>query len=158
MSLTPEQKEFFRTIPKKWMGSGALFFNSTGEFMIVKPTYKEGWEIPGGRVEEGESPFNAMVREVQEELGLALERAELLCVEYTSNNDEKGDRLHFIFDGGELNEGQIASIKLQESELSEYRFVPLEDFRELVGLPFYNRISAALQGKKENKLIYVENI
>ena len=30
--------------------------------------YKDGWEIPGGKIEEGESPEECIVREIQEEL------------------------------------------------------------------------------------------
>ena len=41
------------------LSAGALLFDDTGRFMIVDPTYKVGWEIPGGIVEAGESPRQA---------------------------------------------------------------------------------------------------
>jgi 8-oxo-dGTP diphosphatase len=34
--------------PMKYVSAGALFFDEQGRLLIVKPTYKDGWEIPGG--------------------------------------------------------------------------------------------------------------
>jgi 8-oxo-dGTP pyrophosphatase MutT (NUDIX family) len=93
--IPPE--EYYKNLPKKRVASGILFFNTDGKFLIVKPSYKKCWEIPGGAVELDESPFQGLKREVEEELGWELDNAELIHVEYQSNVDGKGDRFHFVF-------------------------------------------------------------
>ena len=45
--------------------------------------YKDWWEFPGGKIEEGEQPEDALVREIEEELDVTVAVDEFLCtVEY----------------------------------------------------------------------------
>ena len=50
-------------------GAGALFFDDDGQLLIVEPIYKSTWEIPGGAVEHGETPYAACVRELRRAKG-----------------------------------------------------------------------------------------
>ena len=49
--------------------------------------FKDGWEFPGGQIEPGETPEEAIVREIKEELDTEVEVIELLdTVEYDYPN------------------------------------------------------------------------
>src|SRR3954452_22659213 len=93
------------------MAAGALFVDEAGRPLLVKPTYKDGWDLPGGYVEPGESPLAACRREVAEELGIFPTIGALLIVDWAPNERE-GDKLLFVFDGGTLNDALLQSIRL----------------------------------------------
>ncbi len=55
------------------VAAGVLLFDEEDRVLLVDPTYKAGWEFPGGVVEPGEAPARAGMREVAEETGIRLE-------------------------------------------------------------------------------------
>ena len=96
--------------------------------LLVNPTYKPPWEIPGGIVEEGESPRACCARELAEELGWTGEVGRLLVVDWLPDLAGRGDRILFVFDAGIVDDADafLASVRLPPDELSECRFVDVD--------------------------------
>ena len=103
------------------MAAGALFVDDAGRPLLVRPTYKDGWDLPGGYVEPGESPLAACRREVFEELGIRPAIGPLLIVDWAPNERE-GDKLLFVFDGGILDAPLTNSIRLSLDELERWNY------------------------------------
>src|SRR3989339_813391 len=148
---------YFASLPKKRMGAGVLFFNEEQKVLLVKMSYKEGWGIPGGVVDENESPLQGAVREVKEELNLTIfqEVLSLVCLEYISTQGSKTEALQFIYYGGTLSSEQIQSITLQEEELTEYRFFEKSEAIPVLSNPkLGNRVQTSFEAIEKNTFYY----
>lgn len=141
--------------PQKYLSAAALI-RHRGRVLLVNPTYKPQWEIPGGIVEDGESPRTACLRELCEELGLDWPVGRLLGVDYRAN-PRFGEAIHFIFDGGETEEATLASIQLQDAELSEWRLVTREEVETLATPALAKRVLACLEAAEAGTTLYMED-
>ncbi|MGH3904176.1 MAG: NUDIX domain-containing protein [Pseudonocardiaceae bacterium] len=106
------------------VASGALFLDPNDRVLLVHPTYKDTWDIPGGYVERGESPAAACKRELAEELSLDREPRQLIAVDWAPN-DGDGDKLLFLFDCGDLADDE-KHIHLPADELDRWEWVSLD--------------------------------
>ncbi|GGM52241.1 NUDIX hydrolase [Longimycelium tulufanense] len=106
-----------KRMPRKRTASGALVRDHAGRVLFVEPTYKPYLDLPGGMVEDDESPLMACHREIREELGTVLPIGPLLVVDWVPAHGAWGDAVAFVFDGGVLDDDQIANLRLATDEL-----------------------------------------
>lgn len=90
-----------------------------------------GWELPGGKVDEGESPLSALHREVLEELGVRVQLGSHVPGPLPGSTWPLGDRYEMLVWLAEVVEGTPAPIE----DHDELRWLALDDLRAVAWLP-----------------------
>jgi 8-oxo-dGTP pyrophosphatase MutT (NUDIX family) len=150
-------EDFTATLPRKRMGAAALLTDDRGRVLLVEPTYKPDFEIPGGVVEAGESPYAAVVRELHEELGLSLRPGRLLVVDWVPPRPDRTEGLMMVFDGGVLTRSQAEQIRLPADELRGWAWCTEREAGERLSALLARRIAAAVRARAEATVVYLEN-
>jgi len=143
-------------IARPAVAAGVLFFDADGRVLVVEPSYKDGWDIPGGYVEPEESPWAAAAREVREELGIETERRALLAVDWAPNGDE-GDKLLFVFDGGCVTPADIPPLPSDHAELRSWEFCDVAELSARLPPRLATRITTAIGNRSSRSQTYVEH-
>ena len=142
MSETTEPPFVLPRIPAS---AGALISDDRGRVLIVNPTYKAHWTIPGGIMEaDGETPWEACRREVREEVGLDVTAGTLVVVDFLRPKPGKPGGMRFLFDCGRMDDATLDDIVLQQEELSEYLLAEPKEALSLLSGPLRRRVGAAL--------------
>ena len=152
MTTAPEPPAFARPL----VAAGALFLDPAGRVLLVRPTYKDYWDIPGGYVEPGESPRAACVREIREELSIAPPVGSLLVVDWAPAEGE-GDKLLFVFDGGVLTDADTAGVTFADREVAELRYVVPADLDQYMPGRLSRRLRTAIEAVERLRTIYAEH-
>ena len=132
-------------IPSVPVSCGCLLFDEAGRLLVLKPTYKKGWTIPGGIMEDdGETPWDGCRREVREETGLEVTAGRLVAVDTRPSKADGRTGLRFLFRAVHpLTAADVAAIGLQEDEASEHSFVTCQEARKLLRPAIARRVDAA---------------
>lgn len=146
------RKEHYQKLPRLRSASGVLIRKSD-RVLIVRTSYREGWEIPGGVVEANESPIEAAKRECLEEIGVEVQISRLLLVAHTVDRSFKGDAVHFIFEAELISD----DIKIDGREIIDFCFATREDCRRLLHERVAERVERILALANE-EVVYMESL
>jgi 8-oxo-dGTP pyrophosphatase MutT (NUDIX family) len=114
--------------------------------LLCQLTYKTDWDLPGGVIEVGESPYLGVAREVEEELELTIEPGRLLLTDWLPPWGGWDDALCLVFDGGVHPASIVEQIVPQAREIRTAEFLTLEQVDERAADFTARRIRTALAG------------
>jgi 8-oxo-dGTP pyrophosphatase MutT (NUDIX family) len=126
---TAEQKAaWLDSFDKRVASASVILEDSAGRALIVKAHYKDYWTFPGGMLDDNESPRQAAVREVFEEVGIELKESAVTFGWIASRTSPQLMTYQFVFKAA-LSEADKRKILLQHDEIDESRLVTREDVR-----------------------------
>ena len=142
-------------LPKKRLIAHVLLRDVLGRVLLCETQFKADWELPGGIVEPYETPREGASREVTEELGIERAVGRLLVVDWMPPYLGWDDAIEMIFDGGQIDEEDLAAWSLQPTEIKRVALVDLDTAASLLTPLAHRRlVLAALLGP--NEMAYTE--
>lgn len=145
------------TQARKRVVADALLRDHDGRVLLVDPTYKSGWDLPGGMAEPNEPPVDAVRRELAEELGLMITVGALLCVDWVSPHGPWDDLVAFVFDAGTLPPSVCATLRPRDEELARCGFFPRDRALDLLTERQRRRTAQALAALDEGRPRYLQD-
>jgi ADP-ribose pyrophosphatase YjhB (NUDIX family) len=127
---TEEENRIWRASqPQKMVVVKVVIKSDKGNVLLAKPDYKKTWQLPGGGVEDGESPEDAVVRETLEELDLTISKEDLIIKGTIYKKDE--EMLFVIYESTKVVSEHI-ELQVQENEITDFQFADINSVPSLI--------------------------
>jgi 8-oxo-dGTP pyrophosphatase MutT (NUDIX family) len=125
------------------LGARGIVINNDNEILLVEHTYTNGWHLPGGGVDYGESPSCAVIREIKEETGYKVTGTPELLGIYTSSVRGAADYpiIYVIKDFEPIPNAR------KSFEISRFDWFPIENLPEEIQPATKLRILEYLENK-----------
>lgn len=125
---------------------GALIFNDEGQILLVQ-THKwhHKFGLPGGKIEQGETAEKALIREIQEEVGLNISHIRFELLQEVIFSPEFYKPMHFIFLNYTCRASGQQTVVLNDEAQSYQWLLPTDALELPLNQPTYKLIEHHLQ-------------
>lgn len=143
-------------LPKTRTIAQALVRDAEGRIMLCELAYKKFWDLPGGVVDPHESPAQAVVRELHEELGVTARVDGLRIVSWLPPWRGWDDAMLYLFEVT-LDRGP-ADFTLQRKEIAGIHHVAVDDLDAHVAAYTAKIVREAIVAAEAGQFgVYLEN-
>lgn len=129
-AMLPDGKPCKREMVEHSGGAAVLYVEDEKMLLVKQFRYAYGeevWEIPAGKLEKGEDPKKAAIRELEEEAGIVVADAELLFVLYPTPG-YTNEKIYIY----EAKNGRHAAAHLDEGEFLTAEWIPVAELEKRI--------------------------
>lgn len=145
--------EYLAGLPRKRVISSALVVAEDRRVLCVEPTYKSTWHLPGGTVEQGESPSAACLRECREELGISIDLGRLLAVGHVDPGaDDPHGALAFVYEAS-MHPSTIDSLVLADDEIRSAAWLGDQEMHRKLSPLALRFVQAGMNAMDQGRLV-----
>ncbi len=112
----------YALLGKKTIGARALVIDND-KILLVEHTYMQGWCTIGGGIEKGETPQQAILRELLEEVGIVAKSVKLFSV-YHSQAEKRDDYVVFYICTDFIEKNNISVSEIREKKWFKLKELP----------------------------------
>ncbi|MDQ0810170.1 8-oxo-dGTP diphosphatase [Streptomyces sp. B3I7] len=142
--VTDEQRAYWAQVEAPMASCTALITDADGRILVVDPTYKDGFDMPGGMVEAGETQIEGLTRELAEELDLTgVPIGRFLVLDQVPAARYGRAMVVTVFHVGPLTDQQTQSLRFADGEIGAAEFLPVEEALARLPHRLARRIQAA---------------
>ena len=104
---------------------GICYAADTNSVLLVKHTYSEGWQLPGGGVEPGESMFAALQRELSGEVGIECKSVKMLEAYHNYSISKRDHVVIYFVDDWKAEPGhERPTLEIADADWFKMDFLP----------------------------------